>query len=218
MEITIFDRLSNNAPEIKKALQKERQLFKEALENQYCFKELNFIKLTREEAININLGDIKTINKVYFDNIKVFTNFARYYEYNKTYGARVYRAEDILQQVYIDIRYYDFTSETTVKKCLNITCVSSNNGGIYNYLKYRTERKATKFLYDQITAHNSKMDDGALLLDYVEAPEKETNPEAIMIDRETPKNYAKAMHREIIKSLTRSQRYKYIDVFGGYND
>lgn len=218
MEITIIDRLSNNVLEIKKALQKEDKLFKEALENQYQFETLSFIKITRAEAIKINLGDIKTINKIYFDNIKIFTNFARCYEYNKTYGAKVYRAEDILQQFYVDLRYYDFTNNNTLKRCLNITCVSSNNGGILHYLQYRTERKATKFLYEQINSHNSKMEDGALLLDFVEAPEKETNPEAIMIDRETPKKYNQAMHREIMKNLTRSQRYNYLDVFGGDND
>lgn len=214
MVVTIFDRLSDNLPEIKQVLQKEERLFKQALENQYKLKTLSFVKITREEAIKVNLGDIETINKVYFQNISVFTNFARYYEYNKTYGTKIYNTEDILQQVYVDLRYYDFTNENTVKKCLNITCVSSNMGGILNYLHYRTERKPTKFLYEQISAHNSKMEESALLLDYIQADEKETNPETIMIDRETPKQYTQAMHREIMKNLTRSQRYKYFDIFG----
>lgn len=142
MEITIFDRLSSSAPEIKKALQKEKELFKKALENQYNFNKLKIIKITREEAIKVNLGDIKAINKVYFENIRTFTNFARCYYFNKTYGAKIYCAEDILQQIYVDLRYYDFTSNSTTQKCLNITCASSNNGGILNYLNYRSERKA----------------------------------------------------------------------------
>ena len=218
MEITIFDRLSKSLPEIKKVLQKEKELFKQALESQYKFSALTFIKMTREEAIKINLGDVKTLNKVYFDNIRVFTNFARYYQFNKTNGTKVYFAEDILQQVYVDLRYYDFTSDSTARKCLNITCVSSNNGGILNYLKYRSERKASKFLYEQIKAHNSKMEEGDELIELIQAPEKETNPEAILIDRETPKQYTQAMHREILKSLPRAQRYKYIEAFGVEND
>lgn len=214
MEITIFDRLSNNAPEIKKALQKEKDFFKQALESQYKFSALTFIKITRKEAIKVNLGDVKTINKVYFDNIRLFKNYAGHYQFNKTSGAKIYCFEDILQQIYVDIRYYDFTSDSTARKCLNITCSSSNNGGILNYLKYRSERKAFKFLYEQINVHNSKMEDGALLLDLIEAPEKETNPEVILIDRETPKKYTEVMHREILKSLPRAQRYKYIEAFG----
>ena len=97
MEITIFDRLSKSVPEIKKALQKEKEFFKQALESQYKFSALTFIKITREEAIKVNLGDVKTLNKVYFDNIRVFTNFARYYQFNKNAGTKVYFAEDILQ-------------------------------------------------------------------------------------------------------------------------
>ena len=218
MIITILDRLSDSVPGIKKTLQKEKEFFKKALESQYNFNALTFIKITREEAIKINLGDIKTINKVYFDNIRLFKNFAGYFQFNKTTGAKVYCVEDILQQVYVDLRYYDFTSDSTARKCLNITCKSSNNGGILNHIKYRNERKASCFLYEQINAHNSKMEDGALLLDIVEAPEKETNPEAILIDRETPKQYTEAMHEEIIKNLPRAQRYKYIEMFGVEND
>lgn len=215
METNIFERLSNNVQSIKEELQKEKKLFKQALENQYCFETLNFIKITREQAIKVNLNDVETINKVYFDNIKVFTAFARFYQYKKTYGAKVYCAEDILQQVYVDLRYYDFTNDSTARKCLNITCIASNNGGILHYLSYRNERKASRFLYEEINTHNSKMEDGALLLDYIKAPEIETNPETILIDRETPKQYAEAMHREIMQNLTLTQRYKYFDVFGG---
>lgn len=215
MEITIFDRLSKSVPEIKKALQKEKEFFKQVLESQYKFSTLTFIKITREEAIKVNLGDVKTLNKVYFENIKVFTSFARYYQYNKNDGAKIYFAEDILQQIYVDLKYYDFTNESTARRCLNITCVSVNNGGILNYLKYRSERKASKFLYEQISAHNSKMEENAELIDLIQAPEKETNPEAILIDRETPKQYTEAMHREILKSLPRAQRYKFMEAFGG---
>ena len=218
METNIIERLSNNSPEIKKSLLNEKRLFKQALENQYQFIELSFIKITREEAIQVNLGDVNTINKVYFENIKVFKNFSKYYQFNKTTGAKLYCAEDILQQIYIDLRYYDFTNDNTARKCLNLTCVSSNNGGILNYLQYRRERKASKFLYDEIKMHNSKMTDGAFLLDCIEAPEKETNPEAILIDRETPKQYTEAMHLEILKNLTRTERYKYLEAFGVGDD
>ena len=94
MEITIFDRLSNNAPEIKKALQKEKDFFKQALESQYKFSALTFIKITRKEAIKVNLGDVKTINKVYFDNIRLFKNYAGHYQFNKTSGAKIYCFEE----------------------------------------------------------------------------------------------------------------------------
>ena len=114
MEITIFDRLSGNAPEIKKALQKEKELFEQALKNQYQFNVLSFIKITREEAIKVNLGDIETINKVYFDNIRVFRNFARFYEFNKTYGTKVYCAE-----INIFRAIYNTHEISMVKKILN---------------------------------------------------------------------------------------------------
>lgn len=215
MEVTIFDRLSGNVPEIKKELQKENKLFREALERQYNFDKLTFIKLTRAEAIKVNLGDVKTINEVYFRNIKHFKNIAGYYHYNKSFGAKIYYIEDILQQIYVDLRYYDFTKDSTARKCLNITCLSSNYGGILHYLEYRSDRKATRFLYDQINAHNSKMEEAAELIDFIGADERRSNPETILIDREEPKLYTQVMHVEIIKSLPRSQRYKYIEAFEG---
>lgn len=216
MEVTIFESLSaSNA--IKKALTESRELYIKALKRQYTFGRLKIMNVTKEQAIKINLGDLATINKVYFENIEVIKKFARCYQYRMSFGTRLYLAEDIIQQVYVDLRYYDFTSNKTLRHCLNCTCKTSNNGGIMKYKAYRSERKTARFLYDEIRPHNSKMEEAAELIDFVGADERQSNPETILIDREEPKLYTEAMHREIIQSLPRTQRYKYLEAFGGEN-
>lgn len=215
MGYSIIDKLCATG-ELKRAILESRERYTSELKRQYKYGRLTVMNVTREEAIKINLGNLKTINKVYFDNIDVIERYARCYQYRMSTGTRIYRAEDIINQVYVDIRYYDFTDDSTLKHCLNCTCKTSNNGGIMNYNAYRSERKTSRFLYDEIKTHNAKMEDGATLIDYVGADELKSNPEAILIDQETPKKYTRAMQRDLIARLKRSEINGFLEAFGIY--
>lgn len=212
MEVTIIDIIRTNA----KCCEEIKKSFREQLEEIYNYEELPLLRLTKEEAIKINMHDRKAINKAYFENLGYFKALANAFARNNTQKTQVYCMEDIINQIYIDMRYYDYTSESTLRRCLYTTCKTSNAGGIANYKKWRNEKRAACFLYDKISAHNSKQDDETSLIDLIGATE-ENNPETLLInesEREVARPYSDLMLNQFLELLPRSQRQKFIDRFG----
>lgn len=68
--------------------------------------------ITPEQFEKIKVKDKESINKFYFDNLKHFENLARSY---KTQCLKIsgtsYEVEDMLQQIYLDLFYIDFSVE-----------------------------------------------------------------------------------------------------------
>lgn len=221
MKYSIYDKISKD--ELQKAIDNANaenvKSFRQELEERYTYETFDLLGITKEEAILINLHSKKTINRVYFDNIRYFTNVARFYARKFTFGARIIEAEDILQQIYVDIRFYDFTSRKTFNRCLRATARTYIYGGIENAQCYK-DGKINCSIYKSVSAHNSKMEAGTELIDFLRSPE-ETNPETIFINREEKEaraEYEKITLSEIASKLTLKQRQKFYKMFGGEND
>lgn len=206
--------------EIIKASAKKHEIafgsLEEALKMRYNYTVLPILNITKTEAIKINMHDRSTINKVFFGNLDFFTRYARKAVYN-CYGVKSLCAEDIINQIYVDIRYYDFATEKTLRRCLSITCKTSNSGGITSYSSWRNERKADCFLYDLLSSHTSKMEEGETLLDFIKADDK-SDPEVLLISKaeeEASRPYTELMIKQVTERLPPSQRKKFLEAFGG---
>lgn len=222
MEASIFEIIKasqRQIEEIKKGNNERREQYRAELEKLYIDGALSKYGITKEQAINIKLNDVQTKNNVYYANIKFFCNLARWYVRNEQFRekTKIVDVEDIINQIYVDLRYYDYTNEKTFKSGLYITCRTINNGGYVGYKKWREEKKASKFLQDEIFSHNSKIDDATSLDELLSADERTTNPETMIIEkeqRESEKIYRQSMLSEILMTLPKSKRRHFMELFG----
>lgn len=221
MKYSIYDKISKDARQnvIDNVNADNVKSFRQELEERYTYKTFDLLNITKEEAILINLHSKKTINRVYFDNIRYFTNVSRFFARKLTFGTRIFEPEDILQQIYVDIRFYDFTNRKTFYHCLKATARTYLYGGIES-AQYYKDGRINCSIYQPVNAHTSKMDAGTELIDFLRGPE-ETNPETIFINREEKearKEYEKTMLSEIASKLTLKQREKFYKMFGNEDD
>ena len=215
MEYNIIDKIKYSKElqaELKNGIAERKETYREQLERLYNYDILPGYNLIKENAIKISMQNRKAIDGFYFDNIKRFTRMAYAFIKKNNYGTAVYTVEDILNQIYVDCRYYDFTSEKRLTQCIYATCRMSNYGGILNSREYRKDKKASRFLYDEISARSHKMEDGASLIDFIGTPDEESNPETIMINREQGKDYKTEMIKQLLRAVPRSQRKKFLDL------
>lgn len=205
--------------EVVKGSAERREQYREELEKLYVDGTLSKYGITKAQAIQIKLNDVQTLNEVYNANIKRFRNMARWYINNqKTRKAEIVDVEDITNQIYVDLRYYDFTSEKTLTKGIFITCRTVNNGGFIRYKEWANEKKASVFLQNKIFLHSPKNNEETSIEDFVKADERTTNPETIIIDKEqqeSEKNARQTMLNKILKILPKSRREKIEELFGG---
>ncbi len=165
MEYSIFEKIQAE-PEFKQGIidgkKKALERVKERLESYYTDDHILKARfgIDKQTAIKINMQNKKTINKIYFAKIDYFSMFARCWVYKN--GLLPFRAlaEDIINQIYIDIRYYDFSNYETFKKCLNITAKTAMTGGIVYYQVWLRERKAKYYLYHTLSAQSAKQSKG----------------------------------------------------------
>ena len=215
MEYNIIDKIKSSEElqaQLKNGIEERKETYREQLERLYNYDILPGYNLSKEDAIKISMQNRKAIDGFYFDNIKRFTRMACAFIRRNNYGTEVYTVEDILNQIYVDCRYYDFTSEKRLTQCIYATCRMSNYGGILNSREYRKDKKASRFLYDEISARNHKMEDGASLIDFISTPEETSNPEKILINREQGKGYNVEMIKQLLRVLPRAQRKKFLDL------
>ena len=81
--------------------------------------------ITPEDVERIKANDRETINRVYFDNLRKFERIAhKYIAVKRAVGLDIDRtlAEDIRQQIYIDLPLYDYTNTLTFYYGLARTC------------------------------------------------------------------------------------------------
>lgn len=215
MEYNIIDKIKSSEElqaQPKNGIEERKETYREQLERLYNYDILPGYNLSKEDAIKISMQNRKAIDGFYFDNIKRFTRMAWAFIRRNNYGTAVYTVEDILNQIYVDCRYYDFTSEKRLTQCIYATCRMSNYGGILNSREYRKDKKASRFLYDEISARNHKMEDGASLIDFIGTPDDTTNPETILINREQGKGYNVEMIKQLLRALPPAQRKKFLDL------
>lgn len=221
MNYSILDKLNVSAAlraEMKESAIKSTEELRAKLENYYKFDVLPRFGITKEQAIKINMGDKETINAVYFANVRYFTSLSIYMERYESHGTTRYLAEDTVNQIYIDMRYYDYSSVKTFKRGVFTTCRNINTGGILSAGNSNgASKKCAHFLYDEIKAHNSKMEDGKTLLDYIsETMTAKDDPESLLIRQEDGDNeqYAEIMLHQILNKLPPKQRNKFAEAFG----
>ena len=215
MEYNIIDKIKSSEElqaQLKNGVEERKETYREQLERLYNYDILPGYNLTKEEAIKISMQNRQAIDSFYFNNVARFSRMARAFVRRKNCGTVIYTVEDILNQIYVDCRYYDFTSEKRLTQCIYATFRMSNNGGILNSREYRKDKKASRFLYDEISARNHKMEDGASLIDFISAPDETSNPETILINREQEKGYNVEMIKQLLRALPRAQRKKFLDL------
>lgn len=215
MEYNIIDKIKSSEElqaQLKNGIEERKETYREQLERLYNYDILPGYNLSKEDAIKISMQNRKAIDSFYFNNVKRFSRMAwSFIRWHKG-GADFYTVEDILNQIYVDCRYYDFTSEKRLTKCIYATCRMVNYGGVLNSREYRKDKKASHFLYDEISTRNHKMEDGASLIDFIGTPDDTTNPETILINREQGKGYNVEMIKQLLRALPRAQRKKFLDL------
>ena len=220
MQYSILDKLNVSAAmraEMKESAIKSAEELRAKLERFYTFDVLPQFNITKAQAVNINLGDKETINAVYFANVRFFTHIAVYMERYHAHGTTRYLAEDTVNQIYIDMRYYDYSTVKTFKRGVLTTCRNINTGGILSAGNKEASKKCPHFLFDELKAHNSKMEDGATFMDYIsETMTAKDDPESLLIKQEEPdkEQYAESMLFHILNKLPSKQRAKFAEAFG----
>lgn len=220
MQYSILDKLNVSAAmraEMKESAIKSAEELRAKLERFYTFDVLPQFNITKEQAIKINMGDKETINAVYFANVKFFTHIAYYLQRYHSHGTTCLLAEDAVNQIYIDMRYYDYSTVKTFKNGVCTTCRNINTGGILSAGNNEASKKCPHFLFDEIKAHNSKMEDGQTLIDIIsETMTAKDDPESLLIKQEEPdkEQYAESMLFHILNKLPPKQRAKFAEAFG----
>ena len=215
MEYNIIDKIKSSEElqtQLKNGIEERKETYREQLKRLYNYDILPGYNLTKENAIKINLQNRQAIDIFYFGNVKRFRNMAYSFIRRNNYGTAIYAVEDMLNQIYVDCRYYDYTSEKRLTRCIFATFRMINYGGILNSAGYRKDKKTSRFLYDEISARSHKMEEGASLIDFIGVPDEQSNPETITIDREQAKGYNVEMVRRLLRVLPRSQRENFLDL------
>ncbi len=225
MEYSIFDILASNKrakADILKAMSEEKQDFKTFLEKHYKADIKAQYHITKTEAVLINLGSVEIINTVYYRNFTQFSKSAYTFVKNKlSSGNFTPDIEDITQQIYIDIRYYNFESLNTLKKCILKTMQTVKNGGITNSEAYKKEVKKVVSFNATISAHNSKMTEARELLEILEADERTTNPEIMAVTAEDgaeQRKQSQAIYKTLMASMQGKDRIKLAKLYEGVFD
>ncbi len=223
MEYSIFDKIASSAEmkgQIENGIKNSKLSFKQALEEYYTFDFLPRFKVKKEQAIAINLHNRQAIDEFYFANTRQFYNMA--YSCTRRAGGALLKnyVRDMVQQVYIDCRYYDFSTEKILIKDIYTTCRTVINGGILHVKEKHTDKKAKCSIDTIILFHNSKMDSGTSLLDYLSAPDEIYNPETLYIKNEekNEQQYKEEMYKSLAEALPKSQRQKFFDYLRCEND
>ncbi len=222
MEFTIFDSLTSNKrakAEILKSIAEQKQDLRTFLENYYKIDITGQYNVTKAEAILINLGNAETITAVYFRNYKQFSKTAytvvRTMLYNGNFKPDI---EDILQQIYVDIRLYNFRDLNTLKKSIFKTIRTIMHGGTSNIEAYKREVKNVFSFNAMISAHNSKMEGESEILNFLEADERKTNPEAMAIyaeDRAEQRKQSLAIYNTLMATMQGKERAKLARLYEG---
>ncbi len=225
MEYSIFDILASNKrakADILKAMSEEKQDLKTFLEKHYKADIKAQYHITKAEAVLINLGSVEIINTVYYRNFTQFSKSAYTFVKNKlSSGNFTPDIEDITQQIYIDIRYYNFESLNTLKKCILKTMQTVKNGGITNSEAYKKEIKKVVSFNATISAHNSKMAEARELLEILEADERTTNPEIMAViaeDGAEQRKQSQAIYKTLMASMQGKDRIKLAKLYEGVFD
>lgn len=220
MQYSILDKLNVSAAmraEIKESAIKPADELRAKLERFYTFDVLPQFNITKEQAVNINLGDKETINAVYFANVNYFSRVSAFMERFYSHGTTRLLAEDTVNQIYIDMRYYDYSTVKTFKRGVLTTCRNINTGGILSAGNKEASKKCPHFLFDELKAHNSKMEDGATFMDYIsETITAKDDPESLFIKSQEPDKgqYTENMLYQILRHLPPKQRAKFAEAFG----
>lgn len=218
MEFSILDCLSSprtvNLKEFKISTVSDFYSFKGEL--------IPNLKLTPKQALEINMGDMEARNAFYFDNYTFFKSFAIGYCRNlNTHKHRAANWEDFIQQIYVDLGFYDFRSRNTFFRSLIWSERLSDFGGISAIREYKRAVKITNtvslykenrvgkdgdamYLIDMLADREKSNPENMAIRDEEKADEKESEEfEKIekIIKEIIAANYSKKSKLEIIKGL-----------------
>lgn len=71
-------------------------------------------QFTDEQIIKIKNKDIEAMTKFYYDNFKLLSAMARKYARNEYYRTKNYIYDDLIQQVFLDLPYYNYSTRTNL--------------------------------------------------------------------------------------------------------
>ena len=147
------------------------------VEQFYCWDEIlvktggtrDKFQLTPKQAIKINLGEITARNEFYFANIQFLRGYVRkrVVERTKYNDFKAEEFDDIMQQIYLDLPYYNFTSRQTFFKSLRATIRLAAYGGLINLREYQRAVKITQTISLYHECRYQKSEDEFYLLDVV---------------------------------------------------
>lgn len=175
------------------------------------------LELTPKQAVKINLGEITARNAFYFAN----SDFLRKYIYHRVRSRHNYSDfikedyDDILQQVYLDLPYYNFTNEKTFFSSLRATERLTPYGGLINIREYYRAVKISNTISLYHESRYRKSGEKFYLLDVI--ADNMPSPEDLAIrteehaDEKADENYYKfeqILKQEIIKHSNCSKAAK----------
>lgn len=165
-------------------------------------------QLTPEQAIKINLGEKTARNAFYFANIEFLRGYVRkrVCERTKCLDFKAEEFDDIMQQIYLDLPYYNFTSRQTFIRSIRATIRLAAYGGLENLREYRRAVKISETISLYHECRYQKSCDEFYLLDVVADNMFSPEEEAIRADERTSEkedeNYYKfetILKRDIIR-------------------
>ncbi len=125
--------------------------------------------ITPEQAIKINLGEITARNAFYFANIGFFRGYVRkkLCSRSKYNELKIEEFDDTIQQIYIDLPYYNFTNRKTFLTSLHATVRLTPYGGITNFKEYYRAVKISKTISLYHECRYKKSGNNFYLLDVI---------------------------------------------------
>ena len=125
-------------------------------------------RFTDDLIIRIKQGDTAAIAELYNANYDIFAGMARKYIWKQRNLCRnfLYEFDDLIQQVYVDIPYYDYSSRCNLYYCIvKGSFMRVNDGGILSaQSKYISASRVIS--YDApMTDKDGEERDGAYILD-----------------------------------------------------
>lgn len=166
--------------------------------------------ITPEQAVNINCGSLAARNAFYFNdnNFKLIKKYALrlYLKFHRERENKnelyIYELDDYMQQIYLDLPYYDLSTFNTFRNGIMKTFRYINNGGILFANQYRKEPKRLIYLDAPIDCRN---EDSECLIDTLASADATSNPELLCIAKdEKTEERAEAEYMAFVKFLRES--------------
>ena len=193
----------------------------------YNYDRLETFDISSAEALKINAGDIPTRTEVYMRkrNFRLIRNIAKKYYFKNKFeyrNADIYEFDDMIDQIYIDMQYYCYTSDLQVMRCIGRSCLMSNHGGILYNERYMRSVKARKIISYQQTINGEDF-----TLENILAANSATNDPAEIVeaaeDRKDSREAGRKIFEDVIKqrivnNFRRCDRAELLYAIMGGND